>query len=83
MRLARQKADGSFEYDGELYRLEDRERDHFAVRRIRDDAIVGGLRFVNDKHEARTEPDGASAEADVVRAIGRILDRALGLLPLQ
>jgi hypothetical protein len=81
MHHARQKADGSFEYEGELYRIEDRERDHFVVRRLRDNAIVGGLRFASDVHDARTEVDGPSADA--VRAIGRLLDRTLGLLPLQ
>jgi hypothetical protein len=83
MHLARQRPDGRFEYQGELYRLEDRESDHFAVRRVRDDTIVGGLRFVAGKHDAHIEIDGPSADADVVRAIGRLLDQARGLLPLQ
>jgi hypothetical protein len=83
MHLARQRPDGRFEYGGELYRLEDREHDHFAVRRVRDDAIVGGLRFVSGKHDAHIEVDGPSADTDVVQAIGHLLDRARGLLPLQ
>jgi len=83
MHLAHRRADGSFAYDGELYRIEDRQRDHFAVRRIRDDKIVGGLRFVSDRHDAETEIDGPAAELDVVRAIGKLLDQTRGLLPLQ
>jgi hypothetical protein len=83
MHLAYRRADGTFEYDGDLYRIEDRQRDHFAVCRIRDDKVVGGLRFASDSHEAETEVDGPAAELDVVRAIGKLLGQARGLVPLQ
>ena len=80
---ARRRPDGAFEYGNELYRLEDRERDTFAVRRVRDGEVMGRLRFVDGRSDAETEVEGPVIEADVVRAIARLLDEPRGLLPLQ
>jgi len=80
MHAARRRPDGTFEVGNEIYRLEDRERDSFDVRRVRDAEVVGRLRFVNG---GETEVDGPAIDVDVVRAITRLLDGARGLLPLQ
>ncbi|HEX9295843.1 MAG TPA: hypothetical protein VF881_08405 [Polyangiaceae bacterium] len=83
MRAARRNPDGTFDYRGERYRVEDRGRDHFAIRRLGDAAIVGGLRFASDRYDAQVEIEGPVQQADAVRAIARLLDEGRGLLPLQ
>jgi hypothetical protein len=47
MHVAHRRPDGTFEYGGELYRLEDREHDRFVVRRLRDAKVVGGATEVD------------------------------------
>jgi hypothetical protein len=83
MRAARRNPDGTFDYRGERYWLEDRGRDHFAVRRLGDAAIVGALRFASDRCDAEVEVEGAAQQADAVRAIARLLEQGRGLIPLQ
>jgi len=82
MQAAQARPDGSFEYGDEIYRIEDRERDHFAVRRMRDAKIMGELRFDGHRYEARAEGDLREA-LQVIEAIGRLLQGERGLLPLQ
>jgi hypothetical protein len=83
MHVARRRPDGSFTFGEEVYRLEDREPDHFAVRRLSDDKVVGSLHFLGDRCEARTEIDGPSDQTDALRGIGDLLAGSRGLLPLQ
>ncbi len=83
MRAARRNPDGTFDYAGRCYRLEERGRDHFAVLRVGDAEIVGGLRFSSRRYDAEVELDGPADEVDAVRAIAHVLDGGRGLLPLQ
>lgn len=83
MHEAARRPDGTFAYKGEIYRLEDAERDHFVVRRLGDTRIVGGLRFATGGRHAQIEIDQGSAEREPVAAIARLLDGIRGVLPLQ
>jgi hypothetical protein len=82
MRRARRLPDGTFEFDGELYRLEDDRPERFVVRRLRNAEVVGALRFVGGKHRANVEVEGVAASPPAA-AIARLLDGALGIVPLQ
>ena len=82
MRAAHRRADGTFEYGGEIYRL-DTEGDQFAVRRLSDSKVVGALRFADDRHHAHIEADDPTTEAGAIAAIARLLDDVRGVVPLQ
>ena len=81
MRAAHRRADGTFEYAGAIYRLEDTEGDHFAVRRLSDSKVVGALRFADDRHHAHIEADDPTTEAGAIAAIARLLDDVRGIVP--
>jgi hypothetical protein len=83
MRAAHRRADGTYEYGGEIYRLEDTEGDHFAVRRLSDSKVVGALRFADDRDHGHVEADGPTTEAGAIAAIARLLDDVRGVMPLQ
>jgi hypothetical protein len=83
MSVAHRRPDGSFEYRGELYRLDERGADHFEICRIRDRAIVGVIRLTNEGHAAHARVDGPAEDLAAARAIAGCLDLGRGLLPLQ
>jgi hypothetical protein len=83
MYVAHRRPDGTFEYCGEVYRLEDGGRDRFVVRKLRNAEVVGGLHFVSGRSDMQTELDGPATEVDVVRAIARSLELPGDIVPLQ
>ena len=83
MHAARRMPDGTFVFEQESYKLEERDRDRFAVVRARDHRLLGELRFEGDRCEVTTEADVPSSEAEAVRAISLVLEAPRGLLPLQ
>jgi hypothetical protein len=84
MHVARRKPDGTFTYGERIYRLEEREPDHFAVLRASDGEVLGHLQFLlGGKSEARVEGTLRSGEEGVLQAIRSLLEGARGILPLQ
>ena len=83
MHVDRRRPDGTFSYGERIYRLEEREPDHFAVLRTSDGAVIGHLHFLGNKGERRPEGELQAGEEGVLQAIGSLLEGARGLLPLQ
>ena len=81
---AKRNPDGSFEYEGIQYRLEQRSDDSFDVVRENDREIVGRLHV-----EPRTSGGPVvsvlpgAALPKVAEAISRLMTEPLGVLPLQ
>jgi hypothetical protein len=83
MQTARRRPDGTFVYGDEIYRLEDVAPDHFAVRRVSDDKVVGELRFSDGQPSIKVTPAVPSHESPALYAVANLLAVGRGLLPLQ
>jgi hypothetical protein len=83
MHVARRRPDGTFSYGERIYRLEEREPDHFDVRRTSDGGVIGHLHFLGANCETRAEGELRAGEEGVLSAIRSLLEGARGLLPLQ
>jgi hypothetical protein len=83
MRSAHRRPDGTFEYRGEIYRLEELPSDRFVVRRVRDGEVVGALRLADGRPEPHVEVEQGAVETGTLRAIAQLLDGSVGLVPLQ
>jgi hypothetical protein len=77
---ASRKPDGSFEVEGERFRLDEVAQGRFEVVNVADGVRVGRLHL--DAHGAATAEPG-SAVAPVVEAIAALLSQPRGMLPLQ
>jgi hypothetical protein len=83
MQALRQRPDGTFTNGDESYRLEEAEHDHFSIRRLRDDHIVGELRFVGGHCQTQLAEDIGARERDTLSGLGELLEEPRGILPLQ
>jgi len=83
MERAHRRPDGTFEFGGDIYRLEDGQPDHFVVRRLKDAKKVGVLKLIDDRHHAQVEVEDETPEPGAARAIARLLDGGAGIVPLQ
>ena len=83
MHVARRRPDGTFSFGERIYRLEEREPDHFAVLCANDGQVIGHLHFLGLKGETLVDGELRAGEEGVLQAIRSLLEGSRGLLPLQ